>query len=397
MSESTLDTKKVTRAALLGRDYRGVKFELLCREGDEVGAGDAVMRDLRRPAIKFVAPVSGRIARIDRGARRKLISMQIDIDDSVPVAGVEPPADNKTDTLRSFMLESGAWSALRTRPFGNIPGPDGEPAAIFVTALDNDSYAPRACQIIDSRMDEFRASLEVLADISTAPLYLCHAPDHSLAFADSSKIRCVPFSGGYTAGLPGFHINRLAPIGFAGREVWHMGYQDVIALGHLLVHGKPWLHRVISLAGSAVQNPRNLCVVPGAANDELLEGELADGPNQILAGSPLYGRPLDTGQSFLGAGQRQLSALLGKSEESGKSDGVGTIIPSDRLEAASPPGIYPVPLMRALQLGDAERARELGALELVEEDLSPLSLACVSNSDYGSLLRAVLEQIEAAR
>jgi Na+-transporting NADH:ubiquinone oxidoreductase subunit A len=53
--------------------------------------------------------------------------------------------------------------------------------------------------------------------------------------------------------------------------------------------------------------------------------------------------------------------------------------------------------MRALQIGDAERARELGALELLEDDLAPLSRACVSRSDYGILLRRVLDQLEAGR
>jgi Na+-transporting NADH:ubiquinone oxidoreductase subunit A len=73
------------------------------------------------------------------------------------------------------------------------------------------------------------------------------------------------------------------------------------------------------------------------------------------------------------------------------------LIPGDWLEAQAPPGIYAVPLMRALQLGDAERARQLGALELVEEDLAPLSRACVSNADYGLLLRRVLDQLESLR
>ena len=186
---SAVETRNVSRAAILGSDYRGVNFELLCQEGDKVGAGDAVMRDLRRPAIKFCAPVSGRIARIERGARRKLVSLQIDVDESVVAARIEPPTDDNAETLRSFMLESGAWNTLRTRPFGNIPNPESEPAAIYVTALDNDVCAPQASKIVDSQIDEFRSAIEVLASISTAPLYLCHAPGHSLAFAKSSKVQ----------------------------------------------------------------------------------------------------------------------------------------------------------------------------------------------------------------
>jgi Na+-transporting NADH:ubiquinone oxidoreductase subunit A len=72
------------------------------------------------------------------------------------------------------------------------------------------------------------------------------------------------------------------------------------------------------------------------------------------------------------------------------------LIPADNLESLAPPGIFPVPLMRALQVGDVDRARDLGALELVEEDLALLSQACQSQCDYGTLLRQVLNQLEGA-
>ncbi len=394
-----LETKNVSRAALLGSDYRGVNFELLCQPGDEVRAGAAVMRDVRRPAIMFCAPVSGKISRIERGARRKLVSLQIDIDDSQAVARYAPPAGHDKASLRSFMWESGAWSALRTRPFGKIPHPDVEPAAVFVTALDAEPLAPEPRSIIETYREEFYAAVNALADISDAPLYVCHAPDNPLTTRNSSKIHCVTFSGGDSAGLPGVHINALCPIGFGGGEVWHIGYQDAIALGHLLLHGEPWLHRVISLGGNAVKTPRSLAVYPGSVVDELLANELDDGPTRILAGSRVYGRELPTGEAFLGAGQRQVTVL----DTSGTDSAVeitrtnGAVIPSEALEKLILPDIFPVPLMRALQLGDAERARALGALELVEEDVMLLSRACVSNNDYGVLLRNVLDQLEGVR
>lgn len=390
-----LETRKVSRVALSGRDFRGVNFELLCQQGDQVQAGEALMCDARRPAIRFVAPVAGKIAGIERGARRKLISLRIDVDESAGVTHCQPPATQDSAALRGFMLESGAWSSLRTRPFGNIPHPDGEPAAIFVTALDTAPLAPEPRPIIDTCIEEFRAGVQLLAGISNALLYLCHAPQHALEFGDSSQVRCVSFSGGYSASLPGAHINALCPIGFGGGEVWHIAYQEVIALGHLRLHGSPWLQRVISLGGNAVKNPRNLCVYPGAAVGELLDGELHEGPVTILSGSAIYGRALPTSETFLAVGQRQISAQHDTPDEA--AAGPRVLIPSETLEALAPPGIYPVPLMRALQVGDVERARELGALELVEEDVAPLSLACQSRSDYGTLLRAVLDQIEGLR
>jgi Na+-transporting NADH:ubiquinone oxidoreductase subunit A len=391
-----LETRKVTRLAVLGSDYRGFNPEVLCQAGDEVCAGSAVMRDSKRPAIRVVAPRSGIVKKIERGARRKLVALYIDLDDSVPANEVDRPVSAGKEAQREFMLQTGTWSCLRTRPFGNVPDPQAEPAALFITALDAEPSAPPPGPIIEAFGQEFSAAVNTLANISSAPLYLCHAPGHKPPCDESSGAISAQFDGSYSAGLPGVHIQALCPIGFAGGEVWHIGYQDVIALGHLLLHGKPWLHRIISLAGDAVANPRSLQVAAGASIDELLAGEVSDGPLRIQAGSAIYGRTLGPGEAYLRAGQRQLTVSRQLAAEvPGQNLPIDALIPGDWLEALSPPGIYPIPLMRALQLGDAERARELGALELVEEDVAALSSACVSGSDYGLLLRRVLDQLEA--
>ena len=391
-----LETRNTSQLGLLGSDYRGVRFELLCELGDSVQAGAAVMRDARRPEIRISAPGPGRVIRVDRGARRKLLSLQLEFDDSLGVVEFKSPAGLDRDSQRAFMLNSGSWSHLRTRPFGNIPDPDAEPAAIFVTAIDEEPLAPPVATIVDAFADEFSAAVEMLTRISAVPLYVCHASAYRPPLDPASAAVCKSFGGGQAAGLPGRHIQALCPVGFAGGEAWHIGYQQVIALGHLLLHGRPWLQRVISVGGDAVTRPRCLLVPVAAAIDELLAGEVDTGPTRVLNGSAIYGRDPVPGQAFLGADQRQLTVLRGSARGS-ETDVVDALIPGDWLESLAPPGIYPVPLLRALQLGDAERARQLGALELVEEDLVPLSRACVSNSDYALLLRRVLDQLEALR
>jgi len=390
-----IECTNTSRLGLLGSDYRGVRCEPLCEQGDLVAAGAAVMRDARRPQIVISAPASGRVVKLERGAGRRLVALQIEADASERVTQFTAPGQQR-DAQRTFLLESGSWASLRTRPFGNIPDPDAEPAAILVTAIDTAPQGPPVATLIDAFADEFSAAVSMLSRISEAPLYLCHAPTYQPPFDPASGAICRAFSGGEAAGLPGRHIQALCPIGFSGADVWHIGYQETIALGHLIVHGQPWLQRIVSLAGDAVKRPRCLQVTPGAAVDELLDGEVDDGPLDIFAGSALYGRRLGAVPGFLRAGQRQLTVNRSVAE-AGADAGVSALIPGDWLERFAPPGIYPVPLMRALQLGDAERARELGALELVEEDVAPLAAACVSNSDYPLLLRRVLDQLEELR
>jgi Na+-transporting NADH:ubiquinone oxidoreductase subunit A len=390
-------SRSVSRAALIGRDYHGINFELLCKQGDRVKAGSVLMRDARRPAIVFCAPVAGSVVKIERGARRKLISLQIEVDASLGSIRYAPPETDDKASLRTFMLASGAWTALRTRPFGNIPDPDGEPAALFITAMDSDPLAPKPQPIIDTFAAQFRAGVDALAGIGDVPLYVCHAKGWSPPIDESTGVRHVPFATGHSAGLPGVHINALCPIGFGGGEVWHIGYQEVISFGQLLLSGNPWLERVITIGGAAVQQPRSLRVPPGASINELLAGELCDGPVRIISGSAMRGYATGKRDGYLGVAQRQITVLPepGISSRSGRQDTSGVMIPTDELETLAPPGIYPVPLMRALQVGDVDRARSLGALELVEEDLALLSHACQSQCDYGLLLRKVLDQLEA--
>jgi len=391
-----VECKNTSRLGLLGSDYRGLRCEPLCEQGELVAAGAAVMRDARRPRIVISAPAAGRIVKLERGAGRRLVALHIEADASARVTQFTAPTGPQQDALRTFLLESGSWASLRTRPFGNIPDPDAQPAAILVTALDTAPQGPPVAAIIDAFTDEFSAAITMLSRISEAPLYLCHAPAYQPPFDATSGAICRAFSGDEAAGLPGRHIQALCPIGFAGADVWHIGYQETIALGHLIVHGRPWLQRIVSLAGDAVTRPRCLQAPPGAAVDELLDGEIDDGPLEIYAGSALYGHRLGAVPGFLRAGQRQLTVNRSV-PGTGPVAGMSALIPGDWLERFAPPGIYPVPLMRALQLGDAERARELGALELVEEDVAPLSAACVSNSDYALLLRRVLDQLEELR
>ena len=404
---SNFEIRESSQLGMLGRDYRGVHFELLCEPGDRVRAGAAVMRDARRPDILFTAPLAGRVARIVRGARRKLVALQIEVDASGEVAECKAPAGQDQFAQRAFMLANGSWSSLRTRPFGNIPDPAAEPAAVLITAIDSQPMAPPLAPIIDAFAAEFSAAVTMLGRISSAPLFICHAPGYRPEFDEASGARCKAFTGGAAAGLPGRHIQAQCPIGLAGAEVWHIGYQETIALGHLLLHGRPWAQRIVALAGDTVLRPRCLAVTPGAAVAELLDGELQDSSLQILAAGDLYREPLATQAVFLGASQRLLKVIRAVAEpaaddisalDSGASDrgasGMGALIPGDWLEANGPPGIYAVPLMRALQLGDAERARELGVLELVEEDVDALSRVCVSNSNYGLLLRQVLDHLE---
>ena len=197
MSSIDFEIRETSQSGLLGCDYRGVRFEMLCEPGDSVQAGAAIMRDIRRPEILFTAPVSGRIARIERGARRKLETLVIDVDSAIEAVQFTAPAGIEQDAQRAFMLQTGSWSSLRTRPFGNIPDPLSQPAAILVTAIDNAPLAPPVESIIDAFSVEFSAAVTMLASISNCPLYVCHPSAYTAPFDEGSGAICKAFKGAY--------------------------------------------------------------------------------------------------------------------------------------------------------------------------------------------------------
>ena len=402
---SALDTKTVSSGALLGRDFLGVKPNILVEPGTRVQAGQAVIRDRHRQEILLTAPMGGTVAAISRGKRRSLLSIEIVADnETLDVVRFPVPKALDKNTVRELMLVSGMWATLKKRPFGHIPDPHVDPRALLITAIDTEPLAPDPVPIIGAYPDQFELGIEALAAMYDGPIYLCQATDADIPCGSSDRVQRVEFAGPHPAGLPGTHIYSLCPIGFDGREVWHLGYQDVIALGHLLRTGRLWLERVVMLAGPAVTQPRVLTIPLAAATDELVRGELKPGAVRVISGSALSGHTAQGAEAFLSQHHRQITVLPevdsimkestnGNIYDTGLGGSPGPLIPVAQLNRVSPPGILAVPLVRALLVGDIDRARDLGALELVEEDLALLTYICPSKSDYGRLLREVLEQL----
>lgn len=388
----------IASVALLGADCTGVRPTFKVEVGDHVAAGQAVFVDRRRPEIAFTAPAAGTVALIDRSPHGfEAVVIELDGDDSLTF---EPPTRNGTrDAVRSLLLKAGLWPAFLTRPFGRIPDPNAIPDAILVTAMDTNPLAADATVVLASEAAEFGAALDLLAKLTDGPVFVCQAPGRALADEGNERVRCAFFDGPHPAGLPGTHIHLLMPVG-GGRVVWHIGYQDVIAIGRLLATGRLWAERVVALAGAGVRDPRLVRTKIGAKLDDLTVSELHGGDFRILSGSPLGGREA----SFLGRYHTQISVLPASHEivrkpllarffGSGR-DVPPPLVPLAVFERVMALEILPVPLLRALAIGDTETAERLGCIELVEEDMALLSYVCASKADYGALLRSVLDELE---
>lgn len=417
------------RVAVLGEEYVGMRPSMLIREGDRVRKGQALFEDKKNPGVMFTAPASGTIEAIHRGERRVLQSVVIavDGDEQVTFEKYDPAqlASLDREVVTQQLLASGLWTALRTRPFSKSPAPGSVPAAIFVTAMDTNPLAADPQPIIQAQRAMFDAGLTILTQLTDGKVHVCQAGGGKLGGHPAAQVTFNEFAGPHPAGLPGTHIHFLEPVS-AQKCVWHLNYQDTIAIGKLFVEGELWTERVISLGGPQVARPRLLRTQLGASLEQLTAGELLEGENRIISGSVLSGTQASGPHAFLGRFHLQVTALKeGREKElfgwvapgsdkfsitrttvghflkrklfnfsTDTNGGERSMVPIGNYERVMPLDILPTMLLRDLLAGDGDSAQALGCLELDEEDLALCTYVCPGKYEYGPVLREVLTRIE---
>ena len=68
----------IGQVAVLGPDFIGMRPTMAIGEGDEVKKGQLLFDDKKNLGVRYTAPVSGKIAAVNRGAKRSLLSVVID-------------------------------------------------------------------------------------------------------------------------------------------------------------------------------------------------------------------------------------------------------------------------------------------------------------------------------
>lgn len=302
----------IHHVAVLGEEYVGMRPSMLVQEGDWVKKGQPLFEDKKNPGVLFTAPASGKVSAINRGERRVLQSVVIEVDgdEQIPFEHVAE-ADLKQlsqEQVQSQLLSSGLWTALRTRPFSKTPVPGSRPRAIFVSAMDTQPLAADPRVIIATEPDAFNHGLTVLTRLTEGKVHVCHAPGQVVASHSSAQVTYNEFSGPHPAGLVGTHIHFLEPVSLS-KTVWHVGYQDVIAIGKLFTRGELWTDRIVAVAGPQVNQPILLRTRLGASLSELTAGRLKDGDNRIISGSVLSGTAFSATHGYLGRFHQQVSVI----------------------------------------------------------------------------------------
>ncbi|AYA39254.1 Na(+)-translocating NADH-quinone reductase subunit A [Xenorhabdus nematophila] len=423
------DSPTIRHVALLGEEYVGMRPSMLVKEGEHVKKGQILFEDKKNPGVFFTSPASGKVVTIGRGERRVLQSVVIELsgDEKVVFDRYDRPelAGLTREQVEKNLLESGLWTAVRTRPFSRTPAPGSTPKAIFVTAMDTQPLAADPLVVIATQEEAFVDGLNILSKLTEGKVHVCHGAGNIPSAGNNAQITYNQFVGPHPAGLVGTHIHFIEPVN-AQKTVWHLGYQDVIAIGKLFTTGELYSDRVVSLAGPQVKTPRLVRTRLGADLQELTQDQLKEGENRIISGSVLCGTKSDDVRHYLGRFHTLVSVLAeGREKElfgwiapgvnkfsitrttighflkkkrfafsTTTNGGERSMVPIGNYERVMPLDIMATHLLRDLLAGDTDGSQALGCLELDEEDLALCTYVCPGKYEYGPVLRDVLTKIE---
>ncbi len=419
----------ITQVALLGEDYIGMKPSMHIRIEQQVKCGDLMWTDKKNEGVRYTAPASGKIIAINRGAKRKLLSVVIEIEGDESVEFEKTSHDELAslgkESITERLNQAGLWVALRTRPNSKVPKREDSPVAIFVSIMDSNPLSADPQVVIKEKESEFNSGLTILKQLTEGELFVSYDGNQGLNIEKNEIANYQSFAGVHPVGNVGTHIHFLKPVN-ANRQVWHINYQEVITIGELFVTGRLNCDRVIAIAGPLVKEPRLVRTKQGANIEELLKDQINPNDERVISGSVFNGHIAVRHRAFLGRYHNQISVLAeGREKElfgwlqagfnkfsvtnafvshltpnklfdlnTSTHGSERAIMPIGSYERVMPWDILPTQLIRAIVVGDTEDAQMLGCLEFDEEDLALCTFVCSGKYEYGPILRDVLTTIE---
>ena len=294
--------------ALQPDDFEGVKPKVVVKEGDKVKAGDALFVNKAYPEVKFASPVSGTVTLIERGERRKVLSVQVEADAKQEYVdfGKKDVSKLSADDVKASLLEAGLFGYINQLPYAISTNPTTAPKAIFVSALRDMPLAGDFEFEVKGQEADFQTGLEALSKI--AKVYVGVGKGSQLVPVNVNvPVEYVVFSGKCPAGNVGVQVNHLDPVN-KGEVVWTVDPTAVLFFGRLFNTGKVNLTRTLALAGSEVENPAYFDALVGS-QVSLNEFVKADKTLRIIAGNPLTGKPQTGATVVVGAHCSEITVI----------------------------------------------------------------------------------------
>ena len=426
--ETKIQLKSNGKYALVPDDFEGVVPKVVVREGDRVLAGDALFVNKNYPTVKFASPVSGTVTAVERGDRRKVLSIRVDADAEQKYKdfGVKDVNKLSGDDVKALLLDAGLFGYINQLPYAVSTNPDAAPKAIFVSALRDMPLAGSFEYEVKGQEKDFETGLTALSKM--AKTYLGVGTDSTLAaqLPALSNVEVTVFDGKCPAGNVGVQVNHLDPVN-KGEVVWTIGDPTVVLfIGRLLRTGHVELKRTVALAGSEVNHPAYVDMLVGQELGTLVSNSYdASHSVRIINGNPLTGRKT-TKDGFLGAHTSEItiipegndndemfgwimprlsqfsanrsycSWLFGKKQyalDARIKGGERHMIMSGEYDRVLPMDIYGEYLIKAIIAGDIDRMEALGIYEVSPEDFALAEFVDSSKLELQRIVREGLNNL----
>lgn len=418
----------VETVAIKPDDFHGVRFKLSVKEGDEVKAGSPLFYNKDHEQVKFCSPVSGEVAEVVRGAKRRILEVRVLADKAIEYEdfGAADPVSLDREQVVGKMTASGCWPFLKQRPYNIVANPEVKPKAVFISGFDSAPLAPDMAQLLDGQEEEFQKGINALAQLTDGPVHLgLNASEPAGRTLSSVKgVKVTKYEGPHPAGLVGVQIAKVDPIN-KGETVWTINPEHVVIIGRLFMTGKFDARINIAVTGSSALDRKYHATLIGAPVKGFVEGNTADGNNRIITGNVLTGKKVEE-DGFLSFFERQITVI----PEGDEPELFGWLIPkpdkfsisralpswfqrqvtnvkyeldtnlhgerrayvvTGQYEEVFPFDIYPVQLIKAIMTNDIERMENLGIYEVVEEDFALCEVVCTSKTPVQATIRKGLD------
>ena len=412
--------------SLVPDDFTGVTPKVVVKEQEYVMAGGPLFIDKNHPEVQFVSPVSGVVTSVERGARRKVLSITVEAaqEQDYEEFGKEDVSKMDAVSVKAALLKSGMFAFIKQRPYDIVADPTVAPRAIFVSAFDTNPLAPDFELALKGEEANFQTGLDALAKIAKTYLSIS-VNQKAAALTQAKNVTLTVFDGPHPAGNVGVQINNIAPIN-KGETVWTIDPQAVIFIGRLFNTGHVDLTRLVAVTGSEVKKPSYCKLKVGALLTNVFAGNVSTDKNlRYISGNVLTGKQI-TANGFLGAFHSQVTVipegddvhemlgwimprfdqfstshsyfswLMGKKEytlDARVKGGERHMIMSNEYDRVLPMDIMPEYLIKAIIAGDIDRMEALGIYEVAPEDFALCEFVCSSKMELQRIVREGLDML----
>ena len=345
--EIVKDTVVSSDYTIFPDDFQGFVPKVAVKQDDKVLAGTPILYDKNRPEVKIVSPVSGRVTAINRGEKRKLLSIVIKSDgkNEYEDFGKKDVKSMSPETIKIALADAGIFGFIRQRPYDIVADPKDTPRDIFVPGFYSAPLAPDLDFILRGQGTDFQTGLDALSAIAMGKVYLgIRTTTQSDCLKNAKNVQQVTFEGPHPAGNVGVQINHIKPVN-KGEVVWTVDPVSVLFIGRLFNKGIAEFSRLIALTGSEV-NTQAIAyypMLPGTSIESLVKGNVTEHiPLRYISGNVLTGTRIAF-DGALHANDNQITVIPEGSET---NELVGWVMP--RFKEFSVSKTYPSSLIGAL-------------------------------------------------